>query len=64
MGETLPKRMMTFRRYWVIVNHVVGEDIARRFELYFEVSRGRGLVRRDGSTRGGCAGGGRAEIWG
>jgi hypothetical protein len=48
--------MMTFRRYCVIVNHVIGEDTSR-FELYFEVSGGRGFVRRDGSTRGRRAGG-------
>ena len=49
--------MMTFRRYCVIVNHVIGEDIASRFELYFEVSGGRGFVRRYGSARGRGAGG-------
>jgi len=41
----------------MIVNHVIREDIARGFELYFEVSGGRDFVRRDGSARGRCAGG-------
>jgi len=48
--------MMTLRRYCVIVNHLIGEDIASRFELYFEVSWGRDFVRRDGSARGRRAG--------
>jgi len=39
----------------VIVKHLVGEDAADGFELYFEVSGGRGTAGRDGSLGRGSA---------
>jgi hypothetical protein len=44
---------MALGRDGVIVEHLVGEDAANGFKLYFEVSRRRGAVRGDGSLRGG-----------
>jgi hypothetical protein len=46
---------MTLGRNCVIVDHLIGKDIANGFKLHFEMSRWGYFVRRDRSARRRCA---------